>query len=264
MTSARSAGAAIRLGRHRAVEQAAVGADLDGGRAALDRRFQNRALDALRMRKRYFRGSTSRNGCAAPLTSGVSPKNSGIHVEVGRVEQLARAVEEPVGENERDLVGAARHAEAVGLGAGVERVADDVRPDEPRVDVEPRDLVGVVVVPEHRRVLVVGIDDALDLARPVLRRVRVRVAVAGPRDVPPCRCVFIRTGVPGVHVVGDLAVEQVLRRQRVDEADLRRRVLLDLDRVARAAPRRGRCCRRSRKRASGRTRDASAPTRPAR
>ena len=43
-------------------------------------RLKNRALAALRMRKRYLRGSTLRNGCAAPLTTGVSPKNSGIHV----------------------------------------------------------------------------------------------------------------------------------------------------------------------------------------
>ena len=43
-----------------------------GGPPAI-RRFQKRALDALRMRKRYIRGSTLRNGCAAPLTTGVSP-----------------------------------------------------------------------------------------------------------------------------------------------------------------------------------------------
>ncbi len=46
-------------------------------------RFQKRAFDALRIRKRYRRGSTSRYGRTAPLTSGVSPKNSGIHVESG-------------------------------------------------------------------------------------------------------------------------------------------------------------------------------------
>ena len=46
-------------------------------------RFQNRALDALRIRNRYIRGSTVRYGCAAPFTSGVLPKNSGSQVESG-------------------------------------------------------------------------------------------------------------------------------------------------------------------------------------
>jgi hypothetical protein len=46
-------------------------------------RFQKRAFEALRMRKRYMRGSTFKNGRTAPLTTGVSPKNSGIHVESG-------------------------------------------------------------------------------------------------------------------------------------------------------------------------------------
>ena len=84
MTSARSAGSRMRLlsGTGRSNRPPSEPIWTAGGPPWIER-FQKRALDALRIRKRYLRGSTARNGRTAPLTSGVSPKNSGIHVGSG-------------------------------------------------------------------------------------------------------------------------------------------------------------------------------------
>jgi hypothetical protein len=61
-------------------------------------------------------------------------------------------VERPVLEDERDLELAAREAEPL-LGG----VVDQPEPGQARVDVEAGDPHGVVVVPEHRRALAVGV-----------------------------------------------------------------------------------------------------------
>ena len=82
-----------------------------------------RALQPLRTRNRYSRGSTSRNGHTLPLTSMTSPKYSPIQVTPGMslagYRKRAVRVELAVLDDQRDLVRAAGDPDRVGLGAGV-------------------------------------------------------------------------------------------------------------------------------------------------
>ena len=69
---------------HRPVPHAALGADLPHP-APGEPRLMIRALQPLRKRNRYSRGSTSRYGQTLPLTSMVSPKYSPIQMAPGMV-----------------------------------------------------------------------------------------------------------------------------------------------------------------------------------
>ena len=151
-------------------------------------RFRIRALQPFRMRNRYKRGSTSRNGQTFPLTSITSPKYSPIQVTpgmvAGRVKERPVRVELPVLDDQRDLVGSTRNPDRVRLPASVELVAEDVGGGEPGEHVQPRRAQTMVVEPQERRRhlrQLVRVEDGLRLpgTKSVWRDRGVTVAVGG-------------------------------------------------------------------------------------
>ena len=187
-------------------------------------RLRIRALQPFRIRNRYIRGSTFRNGHTLPLTSMTSPKYSPIHVSArdvaGRVAERSVRVELPVLDHQRDLVRAAGDPDGVGLAAGVELVAQDVGGGEAGEDVQSRRSQGR--------------DRGTIAARPASAAAdwcRRRVCVSpGPNPFgvtaglpslsaatkPPCRCVITRTSSPsGVEPRVDRDPARVRRRKLV-------------------------------------------------
>ena len=167
-------------------------------------RFRIRALQPFRIRNRYIRGSTSRNGHTLPLTSIdvaevlADPGRAGD--VAGRVEERPVGVELPVLDDQRDLVGPAGDPDRVGLCAGVELVAEDVGGGEPGEDIQARRPEAVVVEPQQRgRHLrrLVRVEDA-SASRPAPNPFGVTAGLPSlsAATKPPCRWVISRTSLP--------------------------------------------------------------------
>ena len=131
-------------------------------------------MDAFRNRSRYSRRCDAHARRDRPVDQQRVPAEP--EVDVLLVAERPVLVERVVGEHDRHVVLVARQLEPL-----LTLVAEQVRGDETVVERPRRAAVRVVVVPEERRVLVVGIRV---VERPARRDHVHRVAVEARRDVP--------------------------------------------------------------------------------